>query len=80
MITRIELIKAIDNICSQCMDLIAALKDVSPPKTLPEQAVCPVHHVPWQPSKYGLAHPPAEKGDKWCHKETLEKSLAKKEG
>lgn len=78
MITRTELIEALDHIMSQIMDLIAAIKEASPPKTPPEPGICPVHHVPWQESKYGLAHPPVEKGGRWCNKASLERSLSKR--
>jgi hypothetical protein len=34
--------------------------------------VCPVHNVPWKKYNFGLAHPPAVTGEKWCRKADLE--------
>ncbi len=76
IITRSEIVSSINNVIIILTKLAAALGEGAAPASGVASGTCPVHHVPWQESKYGLAHPPATKGGKWCNKATLERSMA----
>jgi len=72
-ITRPELIAALGEIVTRAQALIKQLEDQPAGPPAEELGKCPIHNVNWRRTRYGIAHPPAQEGGKWCNKDAVDK-------
>lgn len=72
--TKTELASRLNAVIQELVKMVAELQAAALPAGGNDGTKCPVHGVPWQQTKYGLAHPPTRVGEKWCNKEQMEKS------
>jgi hypothetical protein len=74
-IGRGDVIARLEHIIMEATALMVDLQKDKPAGPQVESGSCPVHHIPWISTKYGLAHKMTD-GSGWCNKARLEKTEA----
>ena len=74
-LTRTQLVAALGEIVARAQALIKELEAEATPPPAEDLGKCPLHNVAWRRTRYGIAHPPAQEGGKWCNKDAVDKLM-----